>query len=290
VQSIYRLYGRADSVEVVQIDAPHNFNKASREAVYRFFARKMLGREDADTIVEEPIKGHMLQEMMATAAEPLPANALTFPQVFDLWKQRSLQTVQNANQAEQREALEGVLGVTEPGKTGSSLNGSAIVMSREGGNDRVPGIYRKGRGAVTIVVDPDGAKAALGRHEVQELLAKHRAVLLLDAFQTGAAVAPRERTEDHFLTFNRSDDQARVQDIMTAIAYARTQSAEQPTVIGFGQATLWTTLAAAVSDQPVVLKNDTASAAQADASRLLIPGLQRVGGMDAAAKLAARGH
>lgn len=290
VQSIYRLYGKADQVEVVQIEAPHNFNKASREAVYRFFARTVLGRADADRIVEEPIKGHMLQEMMATAAEPLPANALTFPQVFEEWKQRSLRASQRETEQGHREALAGVLGISEPGQVQSSQSGNDLVLSRQGIGDRVPGIYRKGRGAITVVVDPAGAKAALQRNEVKELLAKHRAVLLLDAFQTGTAAAPRERTEEHFLTYNRSDDQARVQDILTAIAYARSQRSDQPVLVGFGQAGMWTTLAAAVSAEPVALKNDTASAGEADAAGLQIPGLLRVGGMETASKLAMRAH
>ena len=42
-QSIYGLYGKADQVETVQIDAPHNYNQQSREAMYRFFGKHLLG-------------------------------------------------------------------------------------------------------------------------------------------------------------------------------------------------------------------------------------------------------
>ena len=40
-----------------------------------------------------------------------------------------------------------------------------------------------------------------------------RPVLIVEAFQTGGAVAARTRTHNHWLTFNPSDDQARVHDI-----------------------------------------------------------------------------
>ena len=36
IRKIYDLYGKGDQVEVVQIDEVHNFNRLSREAVYRF--------------------------------------------------------------------------------------------------------------------------------------------------------------------------------------------------------------------------------------------------------------
>ena len=38
MQRMYELYDKAAEVETIQIDAPHNYNAASREAMYRFFA------------------------------------------------------------------------------------------------------------------------------------------------------------------------------------------------------------------------------------------------------------
>src|SRR5262245_21164582 len=44
VQSIYKLFGAERNVESIQVDAPHNYNKLSREAVYRFFNARMLDK------------------------------------------------------------------------------------------------------------------------------------------------------------------------------------------------------------------------------------------------------
>jgi dienelactone hydrolase len=286
IQSVYKLYGKGDEVEATQIEAPHNFNRASREAVYRFLADRVLHREDASQIVEAPVQGHMLQELMATTGEPLPGNALSFSQIFDLWKKRSQQAFDRADESERRKSLTLALGVSLPADINTGFEERNFVISRQGINDRVSGIYLKGHGALTIVVDPAGSKSALKQPEVRGLIAKHHAMLLLDVFQAGSAIATRDRTADHFLTFNRSDDQARVQDILTAIAFAKERGGEPPVLLGEGQGTLWTILAAAVSPVPVVLGNEAAIASQADASKLQIPGFLRVGGFDVASKLA----
>ena len=39
LKSIYELYDKAPLLEMVQIDAPHNYNRQSREAMYRFFGK-----------------------------------------------------------------------------------------------------------------------------------------------------------------------------------------------------------------------------------------------------------
>ncbi|MEZ5364954.1 MAG: hypothetical protein R2748_22135 [Bryobacterales bacterium] len=40
---LYSLLGVPDRFEYTQLDAPHNYNLGSREAVYRFFGRVVLG-------------------------------------------------------------------------------------------------------------------------------------------------------------------------------------------------------------------------------------------------------
>ena len=42
VRNIYSLYGKESELEPVRINAPHNYNIASREPAYDLFARKVL--------------------------------------------------------------------------------------------------------------------------------------------------------------------------------------------------------------------------------------------------------
>jgi len=56
IRGIYELYGAADKVETVQIDADHNYNQASREAMYRFFAKHLFGYEGYEDYTEPAYK------------------------------------------------------------------------------------------------------------------------------------------------------------------------------------------------------------------------------------------
>jgi hypothetical protein len=92
VRSIYELFGAAERLECVQIDAGHNFNRDSREVVYGFFARYLGGRGEpaprpASAVfwsgASEPVREAPDLAVEAPAAlrvfpdeTPLPAGAL----------------------------------------------------------------------------------------------------------------------------------------------------------------------------------------------------------------------
>ena len=76
IKAIYDLYGKGSEVETIQIDAPHNYNKASREAVYRFMAKKVLNDPDASKYSESRIRQEKLQDMMVFSvgvSHPMPS-------------------------------------------------------------------------------------------------------------------------------------------------------------------------------------------------------------------------
>ena len=54
VRSVYRLYDAEDRVANVHVDAGHNYNKASREAMYRFFGKWLLGDAEKWAEFTEP--------------------------------------------------------------------------------------------------------------------------------------------------------------------------------------------------------------------------------------------
>src|SRR4030095_16583977 len=99
-----------------------------------------------------------------------------------------------------------------------------------------------------LVVHAEGAAAARKNSSVVAAIAKGRPVLLIDAFQTGTAVAVRDRSPRYFLTFNKSDDANRVQDIVTALAWLRKQTADKIELQGPGRAGIWCLFAAAIAD------------------------------------------
>jgi hypothetical protein len=196
----------------------------------------------------------------------------------------------------------------------AATNGRSIVLSRPSNRDRVPGIWIEGKNKtanIAIVVESSGSAAAMQSDLVKHLAAEGRTILLPDVFQTGAAKAPRPgdpaveplpKSEDadeearadaaggypKFLTFNVSVDAARVQDILTAVAYAHRSNAGVEIYAG-GDAALWATFAAAVSDIPVSLhvENIPEVSSNSDYVRHFnVPGVLRAGGLPVARELA----
>jgi hypothetical protein len=279
IRSIYQLYGKPENVEVIQIDAPHNFNKLSREGVYRFFANRMLAQTSAAPAPEKPVEAEKLQDMLALAGRALPQDAASYQGVFQQWK------ALGSNQTLTKERLELALGVTWPAKVASQLDGDALILSRPSIGDRIPAVLIPGDGPAALVVHPKGAAAALKTSEVAALVKQHRLVLAIDAFQTGSAIAPRNRSHEHFLTFNLSDDACRVQDILTALAFLQQSSSKPVELIGLGDAAVWSYFAAAVAPVPIDVHADLAgfTGTDEDFLRVLnVPDIQRAGGLSAA--------
>lgn len=91
-----------------------------------------------------------------------------------------------------------------------------------------------------------------------------------------------------FLTFNRSDDANRVQDILTSLAWLNTPKAR---LVGLGKAAIWCTFAAAIAPEPVDLDANLGSFSGTDqqfVDQFFVPDIQRAGGLKAALKLVHR--
>ncbi|MGA7234214.1 MAG: hypothetical protein WBY44_00945 [Bryobacteraceae bacterium] len=282
VRAIYQLYGAANNVGTFYQEAPHNYNKANREAVYAFFGLHVLGEGDAAKLKERNFTAERPENLLALHNRKLPGNAITFAQVFDEWKGMA-----RAQTVDSRARLAAALAAEWPRQVLSEATGEHIVLSRAGRGDRVSGIWLKGSNPPALVVSSDGAEAARRSREVDLLRRAGRAVLLIDAFQTGSAVAPRNHDGKMFLTFNKTDDANRVQDILTALAWLQTNTpnTQHLRLVGLGKAAVWCLFAAAVSPEPVDLQADVSDFHGADeefASQFFVPDIQRAGGLAAA--------
>lgn len=295
IRKIYALYGAEDKVAAIRIDAPHNYNRDSREAVYRFFAQHLAGRSDVELIREERVPIERLQDLMVFHGRALPDNALRYEQLFSSWKEAAQrQTESTSDPAVLRERLALAIKAAWPARVVSQPGeGNRVYLSRPEARDRVPALWFGGKGAPAVVVHPEGAEAGRNSAEGKRLVEAGRPVLFLDAFQTGAAAAPRDRTHPHFLTFNLSDDAHRVQDILTALVYVRQSQRGRPELVGLGRAAVWSLFAAALASIEVDLKADLSGFRGTDEeflAQFFVPGIQRAGGIEAARKVvAARG-
>jgi dienelactone hydrolase len=289
IRKIYELYAKSENVEGVIFEAPHNFAKPAREAVYKFFGKHVMNVTDPKKVAERNEKIEFLQSMLALANRKLPENALTYPQIYAQWQKMAKRQADETTSREAVKArLELALAPEWPAKVDTEGNGESIVLSRPGVGDRVPGVWIAGKGAAAVVIHPEGAAAARKDAAVEALLKAGRPVLLIDAFQTGSAVEPRDRSSQIFTGLNQSDDACRVQDILTALAFAGQKAGGQVELVGLGKAGLWATFAAAVAPTAPKLRADAAwfkSTEQDYLDSFNVPLIERAGGLAAAQRL-----
>ena len=296
IRQVYALYDKAANVENFHQDAPHNYNRKAREAVYRFFAKHLLQDPKYSEYVEQGAQVEKLQDMLALMNRPPTAGTLSYDGLFAEWQAVARAQVEPSDISSLRTRFQQSIGVTWPSEIlHEEQAGGTLVLGRAGAGDRIPARLLPGTGTPVLVVDPNGIKSGVTSSVVAKLQAEGHAALLISAFQTGDAVAPRDRSATHFLGFNQSDDANRVQDIVTALAFLNQQAGQdgQPAnrpieLIGIARATLWCLFAAAVSPVPVKLRGMPEAFHGSDReflNELFIPGIQRQGGLETAKKL-----
>ncbi len=281
IKSIYELYGAGGNIETHQVDAGHNYNKESREAVYRFFAKHLLGTPQPD-LVEVPFQVEPEAALRVFPDKQLPRGALT----GDKLKAKLIASTEKKIEAilpkdEKSYAsfvkdftldgtlLADVLGVRQPeaselaverfgfDEPGGNVVERWVIGSKELG-DRVPAILYRARNEerldTVIVVNGEGKAAKSNQEIVDQTLSSGRAALVIDAFLLGEhsspfATAERLHKGGFHDTFNVTDTGCRVQDVLTAVAFvkARRDLTGRIGVVGLGDGGMWSLFAAAVS-------------------------------------------
>jgi dienelactone hydrolase len=326
IRSVYKLLGAEDRVSNAHFDAPHNYNKDSREAMYAWMGRQLLGRSHAPTEVSwAPEKD---EDMLVFAREPRPANMLNAAGIIESRIQAAekqsegLRPRDAASLARFRKAYGPALlhslaieprPLTEVEVRGTfALDGCSIrklVIRRKGKGDAVPALLfvpssAKSRLPAVVAVHAEGKSVFLDDGKpgplVQALLERGQTVLAIDCFDTGEHVGPAESADrkiryKFFSTYNRTDTAERVEDILTALSYLRrTARGKTVNLIGLGDAGLWCLLARAFAPEVERTAVDVAGFDSADdlafVERLYVPSLRRAGDIRTAAALIAPGR
>ena len=274
IAGIYKLYGAKGRVKSVQVDAGHNYNQASREAMYRFFAKWLLDKGDAYAHFEEPPFTTEPPEALRVFPDGKAPEGLLDREAIvngiiasDKAKWAAILPKDPGDLEPFREkygaALEDVLGTVllekggiEMAKVGAAhaeVTSLAATLRHTGTGAVVRGLLhepKKAKGAV-LVVHAKGSDALIGEKDrpcelLQELLDQGKSVLAITPFRIG----DEERTVGKFPeTFLPTDTAYRVHDILLALKClrARETSAGLPIeLIGLDDAGVWCLLASAV--------------------------------------------
>ncbi len=287
IRHIYSLQGVPANVENVHIEAPHNYNRQSREAVYRFLAKHMRPERASFTDVEVAVPAD--SNLLAFSKSDSLSNLAGLAQIFDAWKSAAILQMQNLTDVQLlREALRYAIGAQWPFQVESRTEGNRIVLTRAGMGDRITGSWMPGRGKPVLIVHPAGSTAALQMNVAEEARREGRPLLVIDPFQSKSERAQKEQFDKYFLSYNRTEASVRVQDILTALCFLKEQNRATPELIGLGEAGPWSVFAAAVSPIAVDVLADLNGFGGSDQDfekRFFIPGLQRVGGLTTALRL-----
>ena len=129
-----------------------------------------------------------------------------------------------------------------------------MVLTRPAVDDRIPAALlrpaRARKQTAALVVSDKGIEAFYDGNQpahplVARLLGKGRTVLLIDPWGIGKAAIPASRDRraakiSQYLTYNRSDDAQRIQDILTALGYLRSlRAVSRIELVGLGCAGPW---------------------------------------------------
>ncbi|MCC6486852.1 MAG: hypothetical protein IT364_05070 [Candidatus Hydrogenedentes bacterium] len=283
IHHIYEMYGAGDRVANVHVDAPHNYNQASREAVYRFFGKWILGQGEKYANFSEPPFTVEPREKLQNFPDSKPPAG--YPDYATLVAQTIDQTrakwdallPQNAGgyeafSAKARPALADIVTAELP--CAKQVRAKAVSTSKEEGYSvervvlsadaaqAVPAlIYRPADNKPTgVAVLVHGAgKAALSGLEkggpgalVSALMAKGRVVMTLDPFLVGENLSTmketKRRTTNFPDTFLPTDTAYRIQDTLAALLHARTLAPCGASIdlIGLGDAGIWALFAGAL--------------------------------------------
>lgn len=283
VQAVYRLYGRSRRLRHAHIDAPHNYNRASREAAYGFFAHVLKGaRTPAETPLPEKIAVDLDVNLLLAGESVLPAKQ-DKKAVLSSWRSQTARAAWDATNEVWRQAFFAASGIRwpEPGTLHMIPAGPNTVLARACCGDRIPVRQLPGNGPTVIEVHSNGMTEGLKERPRAVAQALSQPRLLIDPFQLGLAFAQRPVFRSDHLTFFMSDDANRVQDILSAIAFIAHEERRSSVELECygGEVVPLCHVAAALSRVPVTVTSDGSTW-----KPVSIPGFSRLGGSDAVAR------
>jgi dienelactone hydrolase len=321
VRSIYRLFGAEKNVQTVQIDQVHNYNQESREAMYTFFNARLQGA--AGRVLERRFSVEKPNDLLALFGRLRPAGAVQSLEQFvssrvaearrgiDQLHPHDRASLDKARAAFRERltfsllALKPASGEVISEKKEVLARRETLLLGRAGKGDRIPAVWltplkANPAFAPTLIIHPEGLAWVLSSSQttnglVKSILDRGGTVMAIDAFQTGAAKAPRQTGADGFTWFNQTDDANRVQDILTALAYLQSRSSAQTVnLVGLEIGGVWSYFARSMAGPGVNLAADLAKfrtdADEEYLDRFHIPGLRKAGDFRAAAVVDTEGR
>lgn len=247
--------GAGDRVHGVRFDAPHNYHRESREAVYAWMARWLQGAAPAPRLEERPFTPETLADLLVFHQRPMPEGAVRAEALTKNWIDAAVQQLSTTPMDVRARGLRHALGY-------------GVAPSRSASPPSAP----QSRTVVMASADPELER---------QLRSRGFSIRKVDYTPFDAEAAAKI---PHFDTYNRTSASQRVADIVETL-----RASPGSALVASGDAALAGLLAAAVeTGRSAVLDVDgfDTSSDAAFVDRLYMPGLRRAGDVSTAAQLA----
>ena len=268
IRNIYALYGAEDKLENAHFNFEHNYNKDSREAMYRFMGTHLLGGEwqgftEAGVVLPD------IQDLKLFPDNTLPEGYLSGTDLIDnlveqAKERRTSRLTHLSTTPIPDSAFAALLGAEVHGvnaryckRRSMEERGGYVLekwlLGRQCAGDRIPALFYRGISTTpqdaVLLVHGQG-KAYLADLEtggpgrfIQELLDHDKAILVIDTFGVGEyhnheGAFKRDNTTNFMDTFLPTDTGYRIQDILTAGVFleSRYDLSGAITLVGLEQA------------------------------------------------------
>jgi len=251
VRALYTLVDAGERVHAIRVQAEHNYNRESREAMYAWMARWLQHAPADERRPERAFTPDPLNDLLVFHDRALPAGSLTAAALTEQWIDGSTRQLTTAKPDVLGRALRHALGFGDAPATSAPAPAKAskvFLLSRS--DPELEGQLHK---------------AGLSPQPIA-----------FTRFDAEAAAQIR-----HFETYNRTAAGQRVADIVSAL-----RAHPGAALVADGDAALAGLLAAAVAPARVAILDVGSFDTSSDADyldHLYIPGLRRAGGLQTAA-------
>ncbi len=271
IRDVYDRVGSTLDLESAIFDFPHNYNQTSRNAMYAFLSRRLLGIEDASKTREGDQTPEKPEDLWAFAKDhPAPADMKTPEAIEDdliALRRRQLERLAPGDDATAWEAARVVLATAHRVRVGVTMTPAKAltarrvrqiiredrtidhwVIDRPESGESIPAVLvvpAKPSGRVAVVFNEAGKAGLIApRGGINErdraLLDRGVSVVEFDALLVGESFDPESPAVSrpataHFSTYNRSLAADRMQDLATVISWVRSlESTREVSLIGLG--------------------------------------------------------
>ncbi len=249
VRGLYTLVDAGERVHAVRVQAEHNYNRESREAMYAWMARWLQHAPAGEQRAERAFTPDPLNELLVFHNRALPAGSLTATALTGQWIDAASRQLTTTKPEVLGRALRHALGYSDAASASAPSKESKIVLLGRSDTDLEGQLRKAGFSPQPIA---------------------------FTRFDTEAAARIR-----HFETYNRTSAGQRVADIVSAL-----RAHPGAALVADGDAALAGLLAAAVAPARVAILDVGSFDTSSDADyldHLYMPGLRRAGGLQTAA-------